>query len=453
MYIASSVLYHTREFYTGADRQPSFDQFPLPASNRIFPLPVQQRSTILSYLYTYAIQVFIEVGNGILFQQADTLRNFLEGDLVFTNAGYKRFVSQNKIYLDEMKSKISKYLLQRSDDGSGGDFNTAALQNVGVRLVKDQIQDIGIFPRPLGYTLLSGQNWLGPGWGYVRGILGKEVTDEHEESASRFVKEGEAELEKEARRVYELSLTLGDQEKMIAEFWAGGPGTITPPGLWNLFLAISFEKNQASLSLEKMSRDWFLLASGLFQTSISVWRLKYHFFQARPIQTIRYLFATEFIDSYYGGDHVPASAWKPYQPDSFLTPPFPDFISGHSTFSACGARILTKILGGDLVNLRLAWRPEHLAMVSPLFRNAEKVPENAFLHCMMILPQCSEINGEYPEVAVPLTYSTWDDMALEAGKSRIYGGIHYDSSNYAGYMLGNRLAESICHFYQMYLNA
>ena len=37
----------------------------------------------------------------------------------------------------------------------------------------------------------------------------------------------------------------------------------------------------------------------------------------------------------------------PYQAPNVVTPPFPEYVSGHSTFSAAGAYILTQFTGSD----------------------------------------------------------------------------------------------------------
>ena len=39
--------------------------------------------------------------------------------------------------------------------------------------------------------------------------------------------------------------------------------------------------------------------------------------------------------------------WQPYQASTVVTPPFPEYISGHSIFSAAGAEILKRFTGSD----------------------------------------------------------------------------------------------------------
>src|SRR2546430_9457229 len=46
-----------------------------------------------------------------------------------------------------------------------------------------------------------------------------------------------------------------------------------------------------------------------------------------------------------GTQSIDGGAWQPYQPANVVTPPFPEFTSGHSTFSAAGAAVLTSFTG------------------------------------------------------------------------------------------------------------
>jgi hypothetical protein len=50
---------------------------------------------------------------------------------------------------------------------------------------------------------------------------------------------------------------------------------------------------------------------------------------------------------YKGYDMVNGESWIPYQELRVVTPPFPEYVSGHSTFSAAGARVITTFIGSD----------------------------------------------------------------------------------------------------------
>jgi hypothetical protein len=102
------------------------------------------------------------------------------------------------------------------------------------------------------------------------------------------------------------------------------------------------------------------------------------------------------------------SQWIPYQPTTFPTPPFPDYVSGHSTYSAAAAFILGKWTGSD-----------------------------RFGYSTTIQHGSSRIEpGITPVHAVTLSYSTFIDAANEAGMSRRYGGIHFLRADLVGRELG-----------------
>jgi hypothetical protein len=96
--------------------------------------------------------------------------------------------------------------------------------------------------------------------------------------------------------------------------------------------------------------------------------------------------------------------WIPYQPSTFPTPPFPEYISGHSTFSAAGAEILKRFTHSD-----------------------------DFGASVTFLPGSSTTEpGLTPRQPVTLSWATFSDAADEAGISRRYGGIHFEAGDLGG---------------------
>jgi hypothetical protein len=104
--------------------------------------------------------------------------------------------------------------------------------------------------------------------------------------------------------------------------------------------------------------------------------------------------------------------WIPYQAMTFPTPPFPDYVSGHSTYGAAAAKILELWTGSD--------------------RFGDSV----------ILPAgSSKIEpGITPAHPVALSWKTFTEAANEAGISRRYGGIHFRAADLAGRLLGRVVA-------------
>src|SRR5207245_2557238 len=83
---------------------------------------------------------------------------------------------------------------------------------------------------------------------------------------------------------------------------------------------------------------------------ICAWDNKCAFASVRPITAIRYLFQGKQVRAWggpgQGAQTIRGEDWFPYQTRSFPTPPFPEYSSGHSNFSAAGAEILRLCTGG-----------------------------------------------------------------------------------------------------------
>jgi hypothetical protein len=103
--------------------------------------------------------------------------------------------------------------------------------------------------------------------------------------------------------------------------------------------------------------------------------------------------------------------WVPYQRPTFVTPAFPGYVSGHSTFSRAGADVLTKFTASSYFpNGLLEW----------------KVPAGSLAF------------ESGPTQDVTLEWATYYDAADQAGMSRVYGGIHPTVDDFTGRILGSK---------------
>ena len=108
-----------------------------------------------------------------------------------------------------------------------------------------------------------------------------------------------------------------------------------------------------------------------------------------------------------GYGKVPGERWLPYQALNVVTPGFPEYVSGHSTFSAAGRAVINQFFGTDTFNAKVT------------------IPAGS-----------SKIEKGVPAKPVVLSWRTLDVMADEAGMSRRYGGIHFESGDQQGRTLG-----------------
>jgi PAP2 superfamily len=176
--------------------------------------------------------------------------------------------------------------------------------------------------------------------------------------------------------------TRTEDQTEIALFWADGAGTETPPGHWNSIAQIIAAAR--GTTLEDNARLFALLNIAMADAAICSWDAKYTYHFWRPVTAIAFA--------------EPQLHWMSF----ITTPPFPDYTSGHSTFSAAAAAVL------------------------PLFFETEDLP---FTTGSDFLP------GVYR------SFSTCMDAAEEAAASRIYGGIHFRSASEDGLQAGSGIGE------------
>ena len=201
-----------------------------------------------------------------------------------------------------------------------------------------------------------------------------------------------------------------DYARVLAEFWADGPDSETPPGHWFTILNYvsdhpytvkKFSGQGTVLSdLEWDIKCYFTLAGAMHDSAIATWGIKGYYDFVRPISAIRYMagkgqssnaslasydphgiplipgnielietgdplagasnenvgkikiyawkgpdFITDPNTDIAGVDWVLGTHWWPYQRETFVTPPFAGYLSGHSTFSRAAAEVLTLLTG------------------------------------------------------------------------------------------------------------
>jgi hypothetical protein len=227
---------------------------------------------------------------------------------------------------------------------------------------------------------------------------------------------------KQALEILHMSAHLTDRQKAIAEYWADGPRTETPPGHWCLIA--EFVSRRDGYTLEQDVKLFFMLANALMDASIAVWDAKVYYDSARPVTAIRFLFGGRPVRAwagpYQGTQLIDGSTWTSY----IATPPFAEFVSGHSAFSAASAEILRRFTGSD-----------------------------DFGGEVTIAAGSSPVEpGLFPRQDVTLSWPAFSDAADEAGLSRRYGGIHFEAGDLEGRTLGRRIAAIVWEKAASYFN-
>jgi hypothetical protein len=222
-----------------------------------------------------------------------------------------------------------------------------------------------------------------PQWGFVRPFAMS--------STSQFRPPGPPSLDSQQYaddydEVKQLGAAVGstrtEEQTEIALFWADGAGTETPPGHWNSIAQIIAD--ELGNTLEQNARLFALLNIAMADAAICAWDAKYEFHFWRPVTAINFA--------------EPELNWMSF----IVTPPFPDYVSGHSTFSAAAATVLALFYGTDDL---------------PFTTGSDFLP------------------GVYR------SFPTCLDAAEEAAVSRLYGGIHFRSANEDGLQAGINIGE------------
>jgi len=178
------------------------------------------------------------------------------------------------------------------------------------------------------------------------------------------------------------------EQSVIARFWISGI-----PRMWNL-VAHQVSEDRGLGSLEN-ARLFAMLNVALADANVVAWDMKYHYGFWRPVTAIA--FGDEDGNDWTAGD----ASWRSMIP----APPFPEYVSGHSTACSAAATVLAKFIGTDAFTFTLA----------------------------------SEANPSLP----PRTFTSFWAAAREAGISRIYGGIHFNFSNTEGLEAGRSLGRYV----------
>ena len=203
----------------------------------------------------------------------------------------------------------------------------------------------------------------------------------------------------QAREVLSYSAGLTDTQKVIAEYWADGPASELPPGHWALFA--QFVSRRDAHGVDADAKMFFAMTNAILDASIASWEAKRFYDYVRPITAIHFLFAGQQVPAWagpgLGTQMISGENWRPYQAATVVTPPFPEYFSGHSIFSAAGATVLKLFTGSDVFGGSIT-QPAGSSRVEP---------------------------GLVPAANLTLSWATFTDAADEAGISRRFGGIHF----------------------------
>lgn len=195
----------------------------------------------------------------------------------------------------------------------------------------------------------------------------------------------------------------------IAFFWEDGPRGGSVPAPW-LHIGLRLALDSKRYSLIERSQLLAQMSVAMCDGGISAWHTKYYTDILRPETAVRR--AADQL-----GNPDPRVRCDPKWETLVPTPPFPAYVSGHSTFSGAAAEVLKLWFGTDSV-------PFEVKAIDLV--NWPVQLKNSVRH-----------------------YQTFTQAADDNGMSRIYGGVHWQADNVQGLKMGRSIGR---HVFNHYLN-
>lgn len=242
-------------------------------------------------------------------------------------------------------------------------------------------------------------------------------------------KVGSEQLKREVDEVLNYNANLSPEQKAIVEFMRDGPRSTGQSGHWLKFAqAVSRRDRQ---DMDKDIKLFFAVGVVCFDAFIAAWESKRFYDSSRPWTLVRHYYKNQKVTGWAGPGkgvvELPAENWHPYSPYNFITPPFPGYVSGHSTVSAAAAKVLELFTGSDR------------------FGEIEKRKAGEMTEAEFACEKIQARLGQSPSDAkltcdVALDLPTFSATAEMAGISRVMGGYHIQADNVAGLDLGRKVA-------------
>ncbi len=256
---------------------------------------------------------------------------------------------------------------------------------------------------------------------------------------------GDPQLLEEVDECIEFNANLTPEQKAIVEFMRDGPRSTGQSGHWLKFAQVVSTRDQNDL--DKDVKLFFTVGNCALDTFIASWDSKRYYDSSRPWTLVRYFYKGKTIKGWAGPGkgvtNMLGDDWHPYSPSTFVTPPFPGYVSGHSTISGGCAEILKLFTGSD-----------KCGFVEP--RTAGELTEQGF-SCQQMQrldgrPLAEIIGEEHASCDIMLPIPTFTEAAEMAGISRVMGGYHIQADNVAGLKLGRDVAQYIWPEIQKYFD-
>ncbi|MEO7174470.1 MAG: vanadium-dependent haloperoxidase [Saprospiraceae bacterium] len=336
----------------------------------------------------------------------NNIDGLLAASIAFSTVGQKAIYSEFEFddFMKQLQDRAAKAGLSEESIAESVEFGKKVASRILCWQGKDQFKETRAMAR---YTVSNdAAKWrptpteymeaIEPNWGTMRSMtldsasqFSKRIPVDYDDTNSKM-------FEEMAKHTKEANDTLTAEHTEMALFWDDNPAVVqnvghlkmvnkktTPPGHWmNIVGQLTRDKG---LKLMPTAEAYLLASIAVFDGVISCWYEKYKTETIRPVTYIN-----ERMDK----------SWRPV----LQTPPFPEFISGHSVISAAATTVLSNLLGGSLA-----------------FSDSTQVEYGLGIR-------------SFPNLS---------SAAREAGISRVYGGIHFKPAIDSGLDMGNSVGDYV----------
>ena len=230
---------------------------------------------------------------------------------------------------------------------------------------------------------------------------------------------GSKQLENEVKEVVDLQANMTEEQKALVEFMRDGPASVQQAGHWLKFAMDVSRRDQHTMDDDV--KLFLIVEVAAMDAFIACWDSKMHYDFARPFALVHHQYKDKTIRGWGGPDQgiveMKGQDWIPYSPETFVCPPFPAYVSGHSTVSGGCSEVLKLFTGSDHFGEEVKLVPGALTE----FKNF----------------------GDTVSIKMP----TFTETANMAGFSRVLGGYHIQSDNIEGLELGRKVGRAVWEWY------
>ena len=272
-------------------------------------------------------------------------------------------------------------------------------------------------------------------------------------------------------------VNLGDFARVMAEFWADGPKSETPPGHWNVLANLVSDELSPDLriggagpAVDRLQWDvklYLALNGAVHDAAIAAWGLKGDYDGTRPISMIRYMGglgqSSDPTGPSYNKEGLPLVPGLIEVVTSATTAPGQRHaaLAGHEGEIAIHAwagnpKDPKTQIGGVTWILAANWVPYQLpTFVTPAFQgyvSGHSTFSRAAAEVLTGLTGSEYFPGGIsgytikagslkfeagPTTDIRLEWATYYDASDQAGQSRLYGGIHVQVDDFTGRTIGS----------------